>query len=515
MKKQSLLFLVIAVVSLVALITLRLILGGWENYLFVPLVFFIASGGAAVWTGRKIFVEFLNVKTTKEGLSMGAMIALTLVLISAINYLAAKKTKTFDFSSAQVNSLSDQTLSILKNLKEDLQVLYFYQEGTEGVEENKKAFISLVKKYSDESPLVKLQFVEVNKNPRLAQEYNVTKGSGVVFVAYQGRKNRIEKIDEQELTGALVKVTRDKDKKVYFTVGHGERDLEEGKEPEGLLSLKKLLEGNRFIVESLSLMSGADVPVDSDILVIAGPQREFLENEIQVIERYLQRGGSLLVALEPKLDAGLGPLLYKLGVRVGTEYVAQVMETPIGKAVNPQSTPAAAFSTEHAVTKPFGRNDFILMRLPAIINKEKTIEGLELTELSRTDKDSMAFPDTTFKGAAKPGPHVVVANLKGVFPGTTGGGEQNKPMNLLLVSDVDWMANQLLYKALNRDLALNSFSFLANEEQMISISPKEVAVTQMTITPNQFYLFIFGFIIPVPLVLIGASGYLWYRRRYA
>lgn len=512
MKKHAFILAIIAAISLIALLVLRMILGGWENYMFVPLGFFLASSVAAIYIGRKYFAEFMAVKTTREGMSMGMMIMLTLVLLVAVNYLAAKKTKTFDYSSAQVNTLSDQSKAIIKNLTEDLQVLYFYQKGAEGVEENKRAFIDLLKKYTDQSSLVKLQFVEVNENPKLTEEFGVNKGSGLVFVVYKGRKNRIEKIDEQELTGALVKVTREKDKKIFFTVGHGERDIEEVKEPAGINALKKLLEGNRYLVGPLNLNKAAEVPMDADLVVIAGPQYEFLDHEVKAIEKYLYRGGSILIALEAKQDAGLGPMLYRLGVRMSSDLVAQVMETPIGKAINPQITPVSQFAADHAVTKPFSKNDLILMRLPAPIIKEKTVDGITYSELAKTDINSMAFPNNDFKGAAKPGPHTAIAAVQGKHPEA---GAEAKEFNLILASDVDFVANQLLYKNLNRDLILNAISYLGREENLISITPKEVTVTKMQMTPNQFYIFIFGFIIPLPMLLITTSGVLWYRRRYA
>ena len=218
MKKIQILFPIICLISFVSLITLRLILGGWENYLFVPLFFFLTSLSATLFFRRKIFTEFLSVKTTKNGLSMGATIGLTLLMIVAVNYLGAKNLKTFDFSSSQINSLSDQSRKVLKSLKYDLRVLYFYQRGAEGVEENKKSFIEVLKKYTDESSKVKLEFVEMNENPQLTEEFAVKKGSGLVFVSYDNKKSRIEKIDEQEITGGIVKVTRELNKKIYFTV---------------------------------------------------------------------------------------------------------------------------------------------------------------------------------------------------------------------------------------------------------------------------------------------------------
>lgn len=464
---------------------------------------------------------------------MGATIGLTFLMIVAVNYLGAKNLKTFDFSSSQINSLSDQSRKVLKNLKYDLRVLYFYQRGAEGVEENKKSFIEVLKKYTDESSKVKLEFVEMNENPQLTEEFAVKKGSGLVFVSYDNKKSRIEKIDEQEITGAIVKVTRELNKKIYFTVGHGERSLDEEQEPTGLSALKKLFESNRYNVAPLSLVSGSDIPADADAVVIAGPEQDFLGQEIQAIERYLERGGSLWVLLKPQKDIGLGALLSKIGVRVGTEYIAQIMDSPIGKTVNPQVTPVSGFNPDHVMTRPFLRTDLVLMRLPAVVVRDQEIPGLEYTELAYSDPQSMAFIDKTFKGEGKPGPFPIMATVSGDFPSenktSSGGaagtvsGETKKDSNLnsknkmqvLVVGDVDFIANQLLYKNLNRDLALNAIAYLAREENMISITPKEVAITDLKMTPTQFYIFIFGFILPLPLLLLGTSGFLWYRRRSA
>ncbi len=511
MKKHSIVFLLLSAISLVCLLVLRLILGGWEHYMFVPLILFVGFLVAGLWNSRRTFSEFMTVKTTKEGMSMGAMILLTLMLLAALNYLGARKYKVFDFSSAKVNSLSDQSKTLLKNLNEDLLVLYFYQRGAEGVDENRRAFDDLIKKYRDESPLVKLQFVEVNENPKLTEEFGVNKGSGLVFVQYKGRKSRIEKIDEQELTGALVKVTRDKDKKIYFTTGHGERDFDDAKEPAAMNIFRKLMESNRYVVSPLSLNTTPEVPADADLVFVAGAQHEFLDHEKKALENYMKRGGSLVLALKGKSSSGLSEWLSsKLGVKITQDYVVQVMDTPLGKAVNPQVTPVTQFSETEAITKPFGRNELVVMKLPSAIVKEKTPEGIVYEDLARTDANAMGFPDTKFSGAAKPGPFSVAATLKGKFsPDAT------KDFSMVVFSDVDFLSNQLLYKNINRDLALNTVAALAKEENVISISPKEVDVTQMQITEGQFYVFIFGFIIPVPILMLIISGTLWYRRRFA
>ena len=144
-KKTGIILFLASGLSLICLFVLRLLLGGWTNYLWVPLFFFVACLGGGLWCFRGLYKEFFAVRTTKEGMSMGAMIALVLVLLVAVNYLGAKKYKTFDFSNAQVNTISDQSKKLVKSLTEDLKLLYFYKNGTQGVEENRRAFTELIR----------------------------------------------------------------------------------------------------------------------------------------------------------------------------------------------------------------------------------------------------------------------------------------------------------------------------------------------------------------------------------
>lgn len=511
MKKLGFIFFLISGLSLACLFVLRLLLGGWVPYLWIPMGLFVLSLGAGFWSFRGLYKEFFSLKTTKEGLSMGATIALALVLLVGVNFLGARKYKTFDFSNSKVNSLSDQTKKLLGGLKDDVSVIFFYKDGTEGLADTRRAFQDLVQKYQDESSKVKLQFVEVNQNPKMAEDYGVSKGSGVVFLEYQGRKARIEKIDEQELTAALVKVTRETPKKVYYLVGHGERDAEDNKEATGVSLFKKLLEGSRYEVGGLNLNQAADVPTDADLLMVISPGQELVGHEVAAIEAYLRRGGSVILALQGKDHSGLSSVLKNVGLEYNPKIIVQVMDTALGRAINPSSTPITDFSNSNAITKPFGKDEFVLMRLPSILEKEgKTPANITIDEFLKADAKSLAYADSSFEGKSQPGPFTVGALVKGKYPGAS-----KADFQMIVFSDADFLSNQLLYKNLNRDLALNSVAYLVKEENIISISPKEVDVTKLTLTPTQYYMLLFGFIIPLPLLLMIASGVLWYRRRFA
>lgn len=510
MSKQSKILFFFSGFSLLGLAVVQFILGTWMPFMWGLVGLFVIMLIGGLWFDRHLYKEFFSMKTTKQGMSMGTLILLMLILLVAINFISARKYKTFDFSAAQVNTLSEQSVSLLKSLAEDLKVIYFYQKDSQGVEENKRAFMDLLRKYQDQSPLVKLDFVDINERPDLAEAYGVTQ-PGLVYVEYKGRKSKIEKIDEQELTGAIVKATREKDKIVYFTMGHGEGDIEDANAGLGLNALKKLLEGHRYLVKSVNLNQTPEVPKEADLVFIAGPRQAFADLEVKALQSYLRKGGSVVMALKSQSPHGLKALLNDAGVSLKDNFVVQIMNTPMGRAINPSATPVTDFSTSQAITKPFGSGQFVVMRLPSAIKKIEPVKaGLVVEELLKTNTNSMAFADKNFQGGkGENGPFILGTISKGKLD------EASAESTLVVFGDADFLSNQLLYQNLNRDLALNTVSFLAKEENIISISPKEVGVTQLEVTDTKLAIYVWGLRILLPLALLIASGSMWYRRRYA
>jgi ABC-type uncharacterized transport system involved in gliding motility auxiliary subunit len=497
--------------SLVCFALVRFLTGAWVPFLWIALGLFAGFLVGGFYVDRSFFKEFLGMKTTKQGMSMGATIALVLVLLTAINFIGARRYLTWDLSLNKVNTLSDQSVKLVKDLKEDLKVIYFYKNGTEGVDQNRRGFIDLIRKYQDQSPLVKLEFVEVNERPDLTEKYKITKGTQAVLLEYKGRTNLIEKIDEQELTSALVKVTREKDKKVYLLSGHGELATEPSQDGQSVSLMKQLLEGNRYTVQTFSLTTAPAVPEDADVLIIPGPQQGFIDVEIKAIENYLKRGGSVILALKPKAPHRLDGLLAQFGIKLNNDVVATVLDTPMGRAVDPRFTRGSLFSSQSKITSPFGRSEFTVFHLPQSLKHETAPVSVTVDDLVRTNDSAMSFSDLTFQKGGVKGPFTLGVEIKGTWPGE----KDAKPFELVVFGDSDFLNDQYLYQNLNRDLLLNSVSALAKEENLISVTPKEIQATKMELTDTQFILFIFAFVIPLPVLLFVASGVLWFRRRHA
>ncbi|MFN8845266.1 MAG: GldG family protein [Bdellovibrionales bacterium] len=505
MTKLSKIFLAMAGLALLAFVVAKSLLGSWMPFYTILLVFVGSLAGAVVYLERRLLIDFFTMKTTKHGMNMGLMITLVIILLSLTNYIAVKRNITWDLSQAKTNTLSDQSIQLVKSLKSDLKIYFFYKEGTQGVDENRKAFRDIVKKYQDQSNRISLEFVEANQKPKMAEEFGVNRGSGLAFVEYNGKRNRLEKVDEQEITQAIIKVTREKAKTVYVVSGHGEPDIEDSQEAGGLNMMKLLIENNSFIIKTWNLPSQPKVPEDADAILLIGPQQKMADYEIKELEKYLISGGNLMLALESGKSAGLESLLGQLGIVLENNYIKS---SYLNLGYIDGGTIGNVFSLNSPVTKVFANErDIVRFEWPMNLKKVKEIDGISIEPMVRTDQNSTAFPTPDVKKGDFPrGPFHLGLDVKGKFPGS------DNEFQLLVYGDSQFMTNSKLYDNLNRDLTLNSVSYLTKEENLISITPREVARTQLLVTTAKlggFYLVMF--LIPFGLLII--SLFFWVRRR--
>lgn len=509
MSKPGKIFFALALLSVLALGVGRFILQDWIPFFWVLLGLCGLFIGVAIFVDRKFFSEFFSMKTTKHGLNMGALIILVIAFLGIINFLGVRKSKTWDFSQAQRNTLSDQSVKIIKSLQDELRVSFFYQKGAQQADENRREFRELIKKYQDQSDKVKLDFFEANEHLDKANEYGVTKGSGIAFVEYKGKRNRIDQIKEEEITQAIIKVTRDKNKVVYFSAGHGESDVSDSKEPEGVSLFKLMVENNSFEVKSFNLPTQPKVPDDADLVLVIGPKQNFLEHEVNALLDYLKRGGNLILALEPGRVSGLERVLASAGIEAENNFIKSSF---MGLGYIDGPAMGSAYSSESEITKVFSRaQDVTRFQWPMNLKTTSPPSGITQDILVKTSKQASAFsrPAVESGGDVKEGPF----NLAVLAKGKWAGGE--KDGKLLVFGDSEFLGNALLYQGLNRDLALNSVSSLVGEDSLVSIAPRQLEKTVVNVTTASKSFFVFGFILPLPILLLILALGLWFRRRNA
>lgn len=260
--------------------------------------------------------------------SSALMAALLLGGLIAVNYVAARKNKTWDLTSKKIYTLAPQTHSTLQGLKEKVKAIGFVQTSHPAYESLQQLF----ERYHHEAPdKFDYAFKDPRKNPDLAAKYQLKEGQTTVVLTRgegaQETHTALNVVSEQELTNALIKINSVGEQKVYFIAGHREWPLEESavdpnEKGTSLSELKKSLQQEGYAPEALNLLGKTEVPKDASLVVIAGSKSKFAPPEAAVLKKYLDEGGRVLFFADAGVDVGLDKLLAEYGVQVDPGIVA-------------------------------------------------------------------------------------------------------------------------------------------------------------------------------------------------
>ena len=459
-----------------------------------------------------------------------ASVAVVLAILFAINYLASRHNKRWDLTAAKQFSLSDQTKKVLQGLTRPVRVLVF--DRTDGF----TRFRERLEEYEYVSKQVKVEYIDLERRPGLANEYKIT-APGTVVLEYDGRTERVSSDGEQELTNGLIKVVQGKRHKVYFVQGHGEHSTDTT-DRGGYSSIGSALKTDNFETDSLVLAQQKAVPDDASILVVAGPKTDFFPAEIDMVKKYLAKGGKIFFLLDPPERADTPPMTNLLAlikdwdIDVGNNIVVDVsgMGQLLGTDV---SVPVAAKYEMHPITERFSLlTAYPLARSVAAI--EGGANGHSAQNLVSTSRNSWAETDIkrlTTSGQVereldkgdKSGPvslAAVVSSPATDAPAPAPGSKDPKAADapkpearLAVFGDSDFVSNGFLGIPGNRDLFLNTVNWLAQQENLIAIRPKDPEDRRVSLTAHQATLIFWLSIVIIPGFIFAAGVQTWWRRR--
>jgi hypothetical protein len=190
-----------------------------------------------------------------------------------------------DLTPERRYTLSSHARQVLGSVDRDVRVLAFLRSQ----DPRNPLIDDLLRQVRAAGPRVRVDMVDVNRTPALAREYGVD-SYGALVVESDGRRRVFSNPREETLVAAVLQVTRQQRKTIAWVTGHGEGDPLSTARHRGYATARTFLEQEYYEVVPVSLL-GDEVPVGIAVLVVAGPQKDFLPEELAALDRYLQRPG--------------------------------------------------------------------------------------------------------------------------------------------------------------------------------------------------------------------------------
>jgi hypothetical protein len=471
----------------------------------------------------------LGRRQLKYGTNTFVLVLVVLGILGALNYLVMRHTHRFDLTKDQLYSLSDQTKKVLAGLKDEVKITYFQRQRDLGRGEDR------LKEFTALSPRLKVEYVDPVQNPAKAQAYDVRGPWPILIFERADKRERISNDSEQDITNALIKVTREGKKTVCLLEGEGERSGEDSGD-RGFSGVKASLTKSLYEVKDVFLLREKEVPKDCTVFVVGGPEKDLLPQTTAAIHDYVQNGGKALIMIEPELKEhypNLVALLKGWDIDAGEDVVVDV--SGMGQLFGfSELAPLAIEYPWHEITKDF--------RLPTVYGGARSVEagketiaGVSAQDLVKTSAQSWAESDLTLhsplkfdEGKDHKGPIslAAVATIKAPepspspspnpspSPSPSPADEPKKPEGrVVAIGDADFASNSLLGFQGNQDFFLNAVAWLAEDVDLISIRPKEAENQAMFLSRQVQQNVELVALVLLPGLFIVAGLVTWWRRR--
>ena len=476
-------------------------------------------------------------KRFTTGLNVCAAIALAAVLTGMVNYLSIKYYAHWDFSWRHHYELSDKSRSLIAGLNNNVEILVFFRTGNELYSDVR----NLIREYEYEAARSKprklnISFVDPDRDLArtrdMKQKYDLSDANVVVFSS-GGRKKYVEAQDimeydlrfdekgrpfrknlafrgEQVFSSAIQSVVQASMPVVCFLKGHGERDISDYGDQSGFSSAARTMRRDNIEIKPLQLAECREIPEDCSALVIAGPEKRLSGSEIDTLAGYLNKGGRLLLMVDPSVTIGMEKLMEDWGVKLGQGVV-------VGRTLTGGDLVVTEYG-DHPITKN-------LARITTEFFKPRPIEPIQAEEKShpeQSDKPRVSVLASNTKegwlendlkqnpprydpGIDRRGPiPVAVAIEKGLVNGID---VQIKPTRIVVIGDSYFVSNGGLKRAIggNMDFFMSAVNWLVSREALMAIGPKPPGELRLDMNQRQMrmaYIIIIG-AMPLAAAFIG------------
>lgn len=451
-------------------------------------------------------------------------VAVVGIFILLTIFLHSLKGAQWDLTANKKFTLSDKTITTLKNLDQDVHAIAFTDPGQGVVSRQIK---DLLDEYQKRSGKFTWEEVDPKKNPSLAQKYEIGAYGTIIFESggktksvtsselfgYGSQQTTYTFSGESKFTQALVDLTSGQKHIAYAITGHNEVTLSDAS------AFKGGLTNEGMDIKELNLFSAGAIPEDAETLIILAPQKDATEQEATLITDFVKNKGKLYMAVglanEMAKWTNWNKVLSAVGVQNDN---ALVIESAKTLSANPL-TIVPQYGYHDIVTKLEEQRAIVALPAAMSLSMVKDFADYKLSALLRTSDAGYAKKNlAAFTSANTQLTQETIKKTDGDLAGpldlayavTT---QEGKPKAVIIGNGMflrdDWISEQS-----NRDFALNSAGWLNEQKDVVTIRPREEAApAQVYISVSKQKMIFWGTIAVFPLAFLAAGGAVWWRRR--
>jgi ABC-type uncharacterized transport system involved in gliding motility auxiliary subunit len=462
-------------------------------------------------------------RISKQGilrwLQLGLLVCFFTGVLVLINIIGYKHNGRFDLTPGKSHTLSQQSVQLLNTLTNEIKVTVFYKKGEES---SVKDLLELFSRASDKFSYT---FIDLDKNPARAQAFGIRDyGTGVA--EYQQRRETIRFVTEENLVNTILRLTDSRAQIVRFVTGHGEKSISSTDNKASYSSIKKALELENYTVEEFLLLQARSVPDDTMVLIIGGPQKDFLPKELDLIDAYIKNGGRVLFLLDPAPLPALEAYLKKYWVALAHDFIVDRQSklldldemTPL---IVPDKNSPITNTMNEAVIFPVCRSVIPLQgnRPDGAVDvlAESGPESWAERNTSSVYGDSIRFDrDVDLRGPVPVA--VTISAGSNSIPGAAPRPRTTQqPLRVAVMGNSSFITNQYLDILGNKDFFLNTVNWLAERKKLITIRPKteQRTVSMLFLTEGENRLILWSAVIiqPAIILFLGIAVTLWRRKK--
>lgn len=482
------------------------------------------------------------------GFNTTAMILLFLAIASIVIFVGERNNTRFDVTASREFSLSKQTSKILKELDTEVQAVAFLTPTDINQLIVRSRILDLLVEYEEASGNFSWRVVDPDIEPEEARRLGInpdTEPATVVFIS-EGNLQQVETLVftpqgrfvpnrnlEQDFSQGILSVTHTRQKVVRFLTRHGERDPSNLSEGTGYGLANEGLKGDNYRVLLLDLAGEGEVPADTAVLIVAGPERDLLEEEIQPLEDYLRGGGRALFLLDPETPESFRKIISTWGVelgegtivdlgsavqtnpraplvrRSGYNFLAPNLFSPITQPI----TDVSFYERSTAISPidPVPAND---LDLPNIFYSSPTLQVTPLAVTTPLISWLETDPEENRIGAGElVGPLAIGVSIEATAPFGETPATPRVSTLLVVFGDSDFASNRFVSSFANQDMFLNSVNWLADDFDLISVRPKLTTPRLLIVTQGTWNFIRWSSLLILPIAVAFVGGFAWWRRR--